>query len=223
MGALVLIDAGHLIANANTMKYARTGNRGFLLLSVTPSVARGDFFFVPSVRERRYFPECGASFEAREAGGGETVSAPVSRDDAVRDASSSPPFRGAKLLKMTETECPALPESLFAGSDAPGYAGASRRATAKNDHRDHESSGGGYAVSFGAVVAALLCSRVASRGIASRRSTNREAPRGGTSPWPASQTARPRRSSGTSRRGAERAESARGRWSSARDDSKNTL
>lgn len=151
----VLIDAGHLIANANTMKYARTGNRGFLLLSVTPSVARGDFFFVPSVRERRYFPECGASFEAREAGGGETVSAPVSRDDAVRDASSSPPFRGAKLLKMTETECPALPESLFAGSDAPGYAGASHRASAKNDDRG-ESSGGGYAVSFGAVVATAL-------------------------------------------------------------------
>ena len=147
-----LIDAGHLITNANTMKYARTGNRGFLLLSVTPSVARGDFFFVPSVRERRYFPECGASFEAREAGGNETVSAPVSRDDDER----RPPFRGAKLLKMTETECPALPESLFAGSDAPGYAGAARRASAKNDAKNGESSGGGYAVSFGAVVATAL-------------------------------------------------------------------
>jgi hypothetical protein len=56
---------------------------------------------------------------------------------------------------MTETECPALPESLFAGSDAPGYAGASRRASAKNDDRG-ESSGGGYAVSFGAVVATAL-------------------------------------------------------------------
>ena len=89
----VLIDAGHLIANANTMKYARTGNRGFLLLSVTPSVARGDFFFVPSVRERRYFPECGASFEAREAGGGETVSAPVSRDDDSNGVVSSFPGR----------------------------------------------------------------------------------------------------------------------------------
>jgi len=148
-----LIDAGHLITNANTMKYARTGNRGFLLLSVTPEVARGDFFFVPSVRERRYFPECGASFEAREAGGGETVAAPVSRDT---ESGPLTPFRGAKLLKMTETECPALPESLFAGSDAPGYAGAVRRASAKNDAKNGESSGGGYAVSFGAVVATAL-------------------------------------------------------------------
>ena len=60
-----------------------------------------------------------------------------------------------KLLKMTETECPALPESLFAGSDAPGYAGAARRASAKNDV-SKKSSGGGYAVSFGAVVATAL-------------------------------------------------------------------
>ena len=148
-----LIDAGHLITNANTMKYARTGNRGFLLLSVTPKVARGDFFFVPSVRERRYFPECGASFEAREADGGETVAPPVSRDT---ESGPLTPFRGAKLLKMTETECPALPESLFAGSDAPGYAGAVRRASAKNDAKNGESSGGGYAVSFGAVVATAL-------------------------------------------------------------------
>ena len=149
-----LIDAGHLITNANTMKYARTGNRGFLLLSVTPKVARGDFFFVPSVRERRYFPECGASFEAREADGGETVAPPVSRDT---ESGPLTPFRGAKLLKMTETECPALPESLFAGSDAPGYAGAARRASAKNESaKNGESSGGGYAVSFGAVVATAL-------------------------------------------------------------------
>jgi hypothetical protein len=52
---------------------------------VDENVARGDFFFTPSVREKTYVPECGASFEVREAGGGETVPAPSGDGDGDGD------------------------------------------------------------------------------------------------------------------------------------------
>ena len=152
-----LIDEGHRVANRGTMRYARTGNRGFLLVSVDKTTARGDFFFVPSVRERTYVPECGASFEVREAGRGRTVAPPSGGDDDAGDDSDDDdhretPFRGAKLLRMTDAACPALPESLFSGSDAPGYAGAVQRRGG--------AARGDPAVSFGlgAVLAtALAC------------------------------------------------------------------
>ena len=153
-----LIDEGHVRSNPGTMKYARTGNRGFLLLSVDENAARGDFFFTPSVRERTYVPECGASFEVREAGGGKTVPAPSGDGDG-----DEVPFRGAKLLKMTDAACPALPESLFVGSDELGYAGAVRRRGGVAGAGAHAADGDcgdarerEPAVSFAAVFATAL-------------------------------------------------------------------
>lgn len=162
-----LIDEGHTLANFGTMKYARTGNRGFFLLSVDENVARGDFFFTPSVREKTYVPECGASFEVREAGGGKTVPAPSGDGDGDGDGDGAAaegevrevPFRGSKLLKMTDAACPALPESLFVGSDTLGYAGAVRRRGGVANAGAADGDGGDArepAVSFGAVFATAL-------------------------------------------------------------------
>ena len=153
----VLIDEGHLVANRGTMRYARTGNRGFLLVSVDKNIARGDFFFVPSIRERTYVPECGASFEVREAGGGESVAPPSGGDDSGDDDRETP-FRGSKLLKMTDAACPALPESLFSGSDVPGYAGAVRR---RGGAAAAPAASFGFGAVFGTALAFALAGGVA--------------------------------------------------------------
>ena len=59
-----LIDEGHLAANGATMRFVKTGRRGFAMLTLDRDAAVADFIFTPSVRDETYAPECGGSFVA---------------------------------------------------------------------------------------------------------------------------------------------------------------
>lgn len=61
-----LIDEGHLAANDATMRFVKTGRRGFAMLTLDRDAAVADFIFTPSVRDETYAPECGGSFVASE-------------------------------------------------------------------------------------------------------------------------------------------------------------
>ena len=65
-----LIDEGHLAANAPTMRFVKTGRRGFAMLTLDRDAAVVDFVFTPSVRDETYAPECGGSFVASEGSDG---------------------------------------------------------------------------------------------------------------------------------------------------------
>ena len=91
-----LIDAGHVAGNAPTLRYARTGRRGFMLVTASRQSFTTDFIFTPSVREPTYTPECSDSFEASGVG-------------------SNP---GGGGMSVRRRECPPLPRALFSGPHA---------------------------------------------------------------------------------------------------------
>ena len=61
-----LIDEGHLAANGATMRFVKTGRRGFAMLVAARSRRRrrGFHLHAASVRDETYAPECGGSFVA---------------------------------------------------------------------------------------------------------------------------------------------------------------
>ena len=88
-----LIDEGHLAANAATMRFVKTGRRGFAMLTLDRDAAVADFVFTPSVRDETYAPECGGSFVASEGSDGH--------------------------VRLRRRACPPLPRELGAGG-VPG-------------------------------------------------------------------------------------------------------
>jgi hypothetical protein len=90
-----LIDAGHVAANAPTLRFARTARRGFMLVTVTRETFATDYIFTPSVMQPTYKSECGGSFIATGGGNG-------------------PP------LMMQRRECPPLPAALSSATASAG-------------------------------------------------------------------------------------------------------
>jgi hypothetical protein len=111
------------------MRYAKTTQRGFLLLEVSEASAKGSFIFTPSVRDTTYVPVCDAAFEVTPSGA--TLKAPSGRDDS---ASSHSSFTGTTLLNMKPSPCVSLPDSLFLGEGRDGYAGAVRVSSLRKTH-----------------------------------------------------------------------------------------
>jgi hypothetical protein len=92
-----LIDRGHVLANPGTLRHARTGRRGFLMISVDKDEFTADFIVTPTVRSRGYTPTCDGSFVVTESPG--------------IDAG----------LVFTERRCPNFPSRLFTGPADPRF------------------------------------------------------------------------------------------------------
>ncbi len=92
-----LIDRGHVLANPGTLRHARTGRRGFLMISVDKDEFTADFVVTPTVRSRGYTPTCDGSFVVTE----------------------SPGIDGG--LVFTERRCPNFPSRLFTGPADPRF------------------------------------------------------------------------------------------------------
>ena len=96
-----LIDRGHLEANPGTLRHARTGRRGFVMITADADEFTADFVLTPTVRSRGYSPACGGSFVVTPSNGSPDVG------------------RG---LVLTERACPRFPSRLFTGPADPRFA-----------------------------------------------------------------------------------------------------
>jgi alkaline phosphatase D len=106
-----LIDAGHLSSNPHTLRHARTGQRGFMLVDATAEEFAVDFVLTPSVRDASYSPRCDASFVAR-------------KESAGGDGGGG----GGDGLRLDARTCPDLPDALARLSDRGGNGGDDAKA-----------------------------------------------------------------------------------------------
>ena len=113
-----LIDAGHVAANPSTLRFARTGRRGFMLVAATRESFTVDYVYTPSVASRRYNPVCGASFVA-------TGRSSDRADDGGGGGSGGNGNRsvGSRGMTLRERECPPLPSALLSLSPATAAGG----------------------------------------------------------------------------------------------------
>ena len=114
-----LSDAGHLAANAPTMRFAKSGRRGFALVTFETGASKratATFVATPEVREETYAAKCLGAFEA------------AADDQGGRGGDASGSVRPLPL-RLREIACPPLPAALPRGDDANlgGVARARRR------------------------------------------------------------------------------------------------
>ena len=110
-----LSDAGHLAANAPTMRFAKSGRRGFALVTFETGASKratATFVATPEVREETYAAKCLGAFEA------------AADDQGGRGADASGSLRPLPL-RLREIACPPLPAALPRGDDA-NLGGAAR-------------------------------------------------------------------------------------------------
>ena len=111
-----LSDAGHLAANAPTMTFAKSGRRGFALVTFETGAsnkrATATFVATPEVREETYAAKCLGAFEA------------AADDQGGPGGDASGSVRPLPL-RLREIACPPLPAALPRGDDA-NLGGAAR-------------------------------------------------------------------------------------------------
>ncbi len=104
-----LSDAGHLAANAPTMKFAKSGRRGFALVTFETGASKratATFVATPEVREETYAAKCLGAFEA------------AADDQGGRGADRASGSLRPLPLRLREIACPPLPAALPRGDDA---------------------------------------------------------------------------------------------------------
>lgn len=113
-----LSDAGHLAANAPTMRFAKSGRRGFALVTFETGASKratATFVATPEVREETYAAKCLGAFEAAaDDGGGFRGADAAGADASGADSRSVRPLP----LRLREIACPPLPAALPRGDDA---------------------------------------------------------------------------------------------------------